>query len=163
MPDQLTLTLYGLCIQTGAIIVSAIGVAAIINWNVRIARRRATLDIVLNEQTHETAIQERTQFINLKKKGDLSSWAASSQANSPEVETIRAVLNRYELVAIGIKKSTLDEKIYKYWCRTTLVGDWRAIKPFVAQIRTVNSIPTLYCEFEALAKKWANSSERPYV
>jgi hypothetical protein len=145
------------------IIVSGIGVAAIINWNVRIARRRATLDIVLNEQTHETAIKERTQFINLKRKGDLSSWAASNHADSPEVETIRAVLNRYELVAIGIRQSTLDEKIYKRWCRTTLVGDWRAMKPFIVQIRTVNSIPSLYCEFEALAKKWANASEKPYV
>jgi hypothetical protein len=163
MPDQPTLALYGLCIQTVAIVASAIGVAAIIGWNVRIARRRATLDIVLNEQTHETVITERTQFINLKKKGDLSSWAASDKLNSAEVEVIRAVLNRYELIAIGIQESTLDERIYKRWCRTTLVEDWRAIKPFVFQIRTVNSIPTLFCEFEAIAKRWATASEKPYM
>jgi hypothetical protein len=35
------------------------------------------------------------------------------------------------------------------------------MKPFVAQIRTLNSSPTLYCEFEALARKWANTSEKP--
>lgn len=162
-PDPSALALYGLCIQTGAIIVSALGVASIITWNVRIARRRATLDTLLNEQTHETSIKERTEFINLKRKGDLISWAASDRASAPEVETIRAVLNRYELVAIGIRKSTLDEALYKLWCRTTLVGDWRAMKPFVAEIRTLNSIPTLYCEFEALARKWANASEKPYM
>jgi hypothetical protein len=163
VPDPSTLAFYGLCIQTGAIIVSAGGVASIITWNVRIARKRATLDILLNEHTHEISIKERTEFIKLKKNGDLSSWASSDKANAPEVETIRAVLNRYELVAIGIRKSTLDEQLYKLWCRTTLVGDWRAMKPFVAQIRTLNSIPTLYCEFEALARKWANVSEKPYM
>jgi hypothetical protein len=163
LPDQATLTIYGLCAQAGAIIASALGVIAIISWNVRIARRRATLDIVLNEQTHDIVIKERTQFITLKRKGDLSAWAASDKVNEPEVETIRAILNRYELVAIGIKKSTLDPGIYRRWCRTTLVEDWRAIKPFVVQIRTKNSVPTLYCEFESLAKKWANPSEKPYM
>jgi hypothetical protein len=122
MPDQPTLTLYGLCIQTVAIVISAIGVGLIITWNVRIARRRATLDILLNEQTHDTTIKERTKFIDLKKKGDLSSWAASDKVDSPEVETIRAVFNRYELVAIGIKESTLDEEIYKRWCARLSLG-----------------------------------------
>jgi Domain of unknown function (DUF4760) len=163
VPDPSTLAFYGLCVQTGAIIVSAAGVASIITWNVKIARRRATLDILLNEQTHEISITERTAFIALKKKGDLASWAASDKANAPEIETIRAVLNRYELVAIGIKQSTLDEQIYKLWCRSVLVQDWRDMKPFVAQIRTLNHIPTLYCEFEGLARQWANASEKPYM
>jgi hypothetical protein len=159
MPDQATLTFYGLCIQTGAIIVSAIGVIAIINWNVRIARRRATLDIVLNEQTHETPLAERTLFIKLKKAGNLVTWAAQDKYDSPESETIRAVLNRYELVAIGIKQSTLDGRIYKRWCRSTLVRDWAAVKPFVKEIRTANGMPKIYCEFEKLAVKWASPSE----
>jgi hypothetical protein len=159
LPDQATLTLYGLFAQAGAIIVSALGVIAGINWNVRIARRRATLDIVLNEQTHETPLAERTSFVKLKRAGSLDSWASQNNPESPETETIRAVLNRYELVAIGIRKSTLDAGIYKLWCRTTLVRDWVAVKPFVVKIRRENNIPTLYCEFERLAIKWALPSE----
>jgi Domain of unknown function (DUF4760) len=154
---------YGLCAQTGAIVVSAIGVMLVIFWNVRIARRRATLDILLNEQTHETPIAERTEFLKIKKGGDLSKWATAQHSDAPQVETLRSVLNRYELVAIGISGSTLDGKLYKKWCRTTLVNDWIAVKPFVMQLRANNNFPALCCEFEGLAKKWANATERPLV
>jgi len=44
---------YAFYAQTGAILASLVGVILIISWNVRIARRRATLDILLNEQTHD--------------------------------------------------------------------------------------------------------------
>jgi hypothetical protein len=154
---------YGLCIQTGAIVVSAIGVASIIYWNLGITRRRATLDILIGEQTNETTISERTKFLTLKKSGNLSRWAIVEHEDSGELETIRAVLNRYELIAIGIKGYTLDGDLYKRWCRTTLVNDWIAAKPFVMQVRANMRFPTLFCEFEALAKEWADDTERPLV
>ena len=160
-PDQVPI--YGLCVQTGAIVISAIGVAAVIFWNLRIARRRATLDILLNEQTHETPIAERTKFLAIKKAGDISRWATADHDNSEQLETIRAVLNRYELVAIGIKGRTLDERLYKRWCRTTLVGDWIEVKPFVTQLRHKNKFPTLCCEFESLAQRWAKENEKQFV
>jgi len=66
-------------------------------------------------------------------------------------------------VAIGIQHSTVDGIIYKAWCRTTHVNDWLAIKPFVAQIRLNTNNAKLFCEFESLAKKWANSAEAVHL
>lgn len=154
---------YGLCVQTGAIVASAIGVSASIFWNIRVSRRRATLDIVINEQTHETPIKERTAFVKLKSDGDLAKWAASNNQGAEESVSIRAVLNRYELVAIGISEGTIDANLYKKWCRSTLVNDWQAVKPFVLQLRANTRIWKTYCEFEALAKRWATRDELPHI
>lgn len=159
---------YGLCIQAGALFVSLVAASLIINWNIRIARRRATLDILLNEQTHEGAIKDRTTFEQIKEKAaqdkaDLSEWASPEKISTKEVESIRSTLNRYELVAIGIKSSALNENIYKGWCRTTLVEDWISLKSFVETIRDDNDVPTYFCEFERLAQKWAKGSEKGRV
>ena len=142
---------------------SAIGVTATVFWSARIARRRATLDLLLNEQTNETAVSERTRFIDLKKKGDLGPWATTQNENAPELEALRATLNRYELVAIGIKDGIIDGNLYKRYCRTTFVKDWLAVKPFVVQLRATHKVPTFYSDLEALAKAWANKEEKPHV
>jgi hypothetical protein len=154
---------YGLWVQTGAIVVSAIGVVLTILWNVRIASRRATLDLVMAEQSEDGLIRERTEFIKLRDAGHLAQWADPVKSSSDESAIVRATLNRYELVAIGIRRRTLDEKLYKRWCRTTLVGDWMACKPFVMQLRQNTQAATYFNEFEALVRKWATKGERPHV
>lgn len=165
MPEQtaLEVTNYGLWIQTGAIFVSAIGVIITLIWHKRIACRRATLDIVLTEQTDAQTVEQRTRFVRLRDDGHLAQWANPDKTSSDEAAVIRAALNRYELVAIGIRRGIIDEKSYKRWCRTTLVKDWIACKPMVMQIRQNASIPTYFCEFEALAKRWANKDERTHT
>jgi hypothetical protein len=155
--------LYGLCVQTGAIVVSAIGVCLSIAWNVRIARRRATLDLLINEQTHETPLSERTEFLKTKSAGDIAKWASPANESLPQAVTLRAVLNRYELVAIGISEGTIDRRLYKRWCRSTLVHDWQSVKPFVTQLRTNTRVWSVFCEFEALARRWATKAEKPHM
>jgi hypothetical protein len=163
MPTLQDLALYGPLFQLGAIVVSALGVMGIIFWNMRIARRRATLDLLINEQTHETTIKERTSFEAIKKAGNLLQWATAANIESSELETIRSSLNRYELIAIGIRGSALDGKLYKRWFRTGLVEDWIVFKALVMHVRANNGNPRLYREFERLAKRWANASQKPRV
>jgi len=154
---------YGLWIQTGAIVVSAIGIIVTIIWLKKIACRRATLDIVLTEQTDQATIDKRTEFVRLRDAGHLSKWADPANTHSDESAILRAILNRYELVAIGIKQGIIDEKSYKHWCRTTLVKDWIACKALVMQLRQNASVHTYYCEFEDLAKRWANRDEKNHT
>jgi hypothetical protein len=73
-----------------------------------------------------------------------------------------SILNRYELVAIGINQRTLNGKIFKVFARSTVVKDWIACKPFVTQRRQSTSTPTLYIQFEDLAKKWATKEEKSH-
>jgi hypothetical protein len=162
-PNAEWIALYGLWIQTGAIVVSAIGVIITVFWMKHLACLRATLDIVLTEQTDAGTIEKRTLFTKLRDEGHLSKWADPKNTHGTEAATLRAVLNRYELVAIGIKRGTLHEDSYRAWCRTTLVKDWTACKPLVMQLRQNDQTDTYYCEFEALAKKWATPAERKHT
>ena len=146
-------------IQTGAIVISAIGVIVTIVWANRIARKRATLDMVMAEMMDPTQIEQRREFIKLRDEGNLVKYADPEHAETSAPYYIRDTLNTYELIAIGIKQGILCEKSYKDWARTTVVKEWMACKPFVTQMRQEAGVSTYYCEIEALAKKWANSSE----
>lgn len=154
---------YGLWIQTGAIVVSAIGISIVACTHRIVARRRATLDVIMQEQTHDGMLAVRQRFIALRDAGHLVAWAAPDKAASAESTDIRSILNRYELVAIGINEKTINPRIYKRWCRTTLIKDWTACKPFVTQLRQNTANPKFFCELETLAKKWAINSERDHV
>lgn len=149
-------------IQTGAIVVSAVGVIITIIWNNRVSRKRATLDMVMAEMMDPTQIDQRREFVKLRDAGNLVQYSTPEKSNSKEASYIGDTLNTYELIAVGIKQGILCEESYKSWARTTVVKEWVACKPFVAQIRHVAKVPTYYCEFEALATKWANATEKPH-
>jgi hypothetical protein len=152
---------YGLWIQTGAICLSALAAVLLILWTQRVASRRATLDLMMLEQSDPAHIEGRREFIELRNKGNLIQWIVADKTASKEAAVIRAALNRYELVAIGIARKTVDAKLYHNWCRTTLVSDWMACKPFIMQLRQNSGRNTYFCEFEKLALKWSNRSEKP--
>lgn len=153
---------YGLWLQSGAIFLTFIGVIISASVTRRVARRRATLDLITSEQSTEPLLTIRKKFIELRDAGTLVQWADQTKASSTEAAAIRSVLNRYELLSIGIQEKTLDKRVYKEYARTTVVKDWIACKPFVMENRRIKSIPTFYCKFEKLAKKWATSEEKKH-
>ena len=114
------------------------------------------------EQTTAEMTEQRRKFVELREKGNLEQWATKEKLASPEAALIRAVLNIYELVAIGIDKHTLDKKIYRNWYRTSLVKDWITLKNFV-RVYQMEHNPKLFCNYEDLARRWANENERKHV
>lgn len=130
-----------------------------------IARRRATLDILLMEETKPELVKQRAKFNALcqQKQGDLSRCATKENINLVDAKLLCSVLNQYELVSIGVRQKIIDEESYRAWCRTTLVKDWMACKPFVTQLRQTTKTPAYYNEFEKLACSWANAQEKPHV
>ena len=154
---------YGLWIQTGAISLSAVAAFLLILHSKKVSCRRATLDLILTEETNPTSMSARREFILLRDGGDLVNWATAANAGTTQAITIRAALNRYELVAIGLNNKIVDEDLYKEWCRSTFVKDWIACKPFVTQLRATTHNNKYFCECEKLATKWANQEERARV
>jgi len=120
---------YGLWLQSGAIFFSLVGVIFSIRATRKIARRRATLDLIMSHQSNEFLYKQRQEYIVLREAGNLVQWAAPDKAASEQQSILRAALNRYELIAIGIKEKTLDGRVYKKYTRSGLVKDWRACKP----------------------------------
>lgn len=150
---------FGLWLQSGAIFLSFVGViiSAVVTRGV--ARRRATLDLIMSEQTTGLMIEIRKKFLALKRDDHLVKYAMADQMTSEEAAVLRATLNRYELIAIGIRENTLNSRVYKSYGRSTFVGDWIACKPWVVQRRQTMNNPKLYEHVEALAKKWAKPGE----
>lgn len=163
MPTLQELASYGPVFQVGAIVVSLLVAAITISYNTRIARRRATLDLLINEQTHETSVRHRTDFETIKEGGNILQWVSPANLKSDQLQTIRSSLNRHELIAIGIKGRAIDAKLYKRWFRTGLVEDWISFKALIIHIREETKTPSIYCEFEWLAKKWADRNQKSRV
>ena len=157
---------YGLWLQSGAIVVSLLGVLVGVTIttgvNRKIARRRATLDLIMAQQSNDFLIRSRHDFIVLREAGNLVQWAVVDSVVTAQQTTLRAAINRYELIAIGIKQKTLDGSVYKSYARSGVIRDWLACKPWVMQMRQTYSTPAYYCEFEKLAKKWATREERKH-
>lgn len=139
---------------------SLAGVVLVVSYNQKIARRRATLDLIMLHQSNDGIVKDRKRFIQLRDKAHLAQWAAPDKADSEEATVIKSVLNHYELVAIGVRQKTLHENIYKRWLRSGFVKDWIESKPFVVQLRQNTQNHKIYCEFESLARRWANKKEK---
>ena len=129
----------------------------------RIAKRRATLDIMLKEQGDPSLLAQRKKFTVLRNSKTIKKYALPEHADSAKATTIRSILNFNELIAIGISKETVDADIYKRFCRTDYVDDWIGCKPFVMELRRQGENSTYYCEFESLAKEWAKEDELKLV
>ncbi len=143
------------------IIPASLFVVIITLWGQRrIAKCRATLDIMLKEQSDPSLLAQRKKFTVLRNSGTIEKYALPEHADSDEATTIRSILNFNELIAIGISKKTVDAEIYKRFCRTAYVDDWIGCKPFVMELRGQGENPTYYyCEIQGLAKRWAKEGE----
>lgn len=137
-----------------------------------LARDKATLDLILKEETDQFILEKRKNFLTLRSKGNLVTWALnwgegkhkplpdnSSEATQEQQEemtnahdAIGFVLNKYEMIAIGVRNKILSEKIYDEWLGTTIINDWHELAPFVAQIRESYNRPNLYKNFEKFTK-----------
>jgi len=158
-----SMAIYFLIAQAIAIALSAIGVIATIVWNRIVARRRATMDALMAEQTNETLLKFRSEFVEASRTGTLHRAIEKDAWYTPQSFYFISTCNRYELVAIGIGEGTIDEGIYKRYWRTTLVTDWIKAKPAIATLRNRLNHNALYCDFEALARKWATLEEKTKV
>lgn len=78
-------------------------------------------------------------------------------AKLPETLALIDSLNAYEFVATGIREGAFDEATFKRLRHSVLVRDWYAWETFVGEFRKTRNQPTVYKEFEWLAKKWIKS------
>ncbi|MCP4327556.1 MAG: DUF4760 domain-containing protein [Alphaproteobacteria bacterium] len=152
-------TEYGPWITAGAILISASVAACAAIGSIReqrkIAKKRATLDLLSRKEWDSDYIEARKVFLGLRDEDPgLVEWAKPEHRKTPQVTNIKNTLNDYELIAIGIKENILDEELYKRWFRSSFLKDWHKSRDFIVTLRERDGVPTLFCEFEWLAKKW---------
>jgi len=149
-----------LAAQLAAVIVSAIGIIATIIWNRAMIKRRATLDMLLSEQTSELLLKMTSDLRQAQFRNDLISYAEQDKWYMPDACFLPSTLNRYDLMAIGISEGIIDRKLLKKYWRATFVRTWIGCKDSVRRRREIRDDPALYLDFENLALKWATPEER---
>jgi hypothetical protein len=147
----------GFWIQTGALFLSALGALRIIHSRERSEKRRATIDLVIHQKT-DAELQAAKRHVLAMHDNHVQNFARYLEnRESDDYKHILRVLNNYEFIAAGIRESALDEEIYKRVQYSVLVKDWDALSGFVMEFRRSQERPTLFQEFEYLAKRWNKS------
>ncbi len=151
--------------QASATLIVGFVAALIAIWGVwtqrAIARRRATFDHISRTEADADFIAARRKFVELARSGEgLVKWADKDKEKTEEAQSIKLVLNDFELVAIGIQRGIIDEEFYKRWFKSSVVQYWGHAQPFVAELRRRTSNGMLYYEFEQMAG-WFDENKPP--
>lgn len=126
-----------------------------IEHNEKIARQRATIDLLMNQRTDPSLIEAKRAVGSIHNGGgDFVSLAAPEKSQDVNRSHILSIINNYEFIALGIREGALDDSIYKRAVYSQVLRDWKAMQPFILELRRKNRIDTLFQEFEFLAKRW---------
>ncbi len=133
-------------------------------------RRRATVDLVRDQQKDELLINARKTVRSLQDaSGKIDFDSILAQKDSDQLSAILDVLSSFEFMAAGLRTKAFDENTYKRLLSNTVVDRWYLFEDFVRKYREkckkedkkdtkakgLNA-DTLFQDFEALATKWSN-------
>jgi hypothetical protein len=133
-----------------AIIATAVFAYRQVNAIMESNRLSKTLDLLVGIQTNTHWREDRKKFIDLRdSQSGLKPYAKQA---SEDCLAIKGILNRYELIAIGIQHGILDENMYKKYQKGTLIKDYRQSAAFIEEERIEN--PKYWVEMQRLAEKF---------
>lgn len=154
---------------TPLILAISASIAGYLSWksiqtNRDIARKRATLDLIERSESGPYYQELYRTFTDIRR--DNGGFDQIINPTNPEIVKQRQMvinyLNHYEIIALGIFESILDEKVYKGYMRSTVVRDWFASENFIRHIRSPTpdsgsevSASAAFSNFEKLALRWA--------
>ncbi|MFT0140745.1 DUF4760 domain-containing protein [Alcanivoracaceae bacterium MT1] len=148
-------------LSPGAVFLSAVigGFIALksIKKQQEIARRRATLDVILRSES-ETEYLKAYAVFRSEIECDRGLEHLIDARSDAERSTKRAVdtfLNHYELIAIAIEKNILDDHFYKLWMKTAYIRHFDQAKGYIDALRTSGS-PNAFTEYEKRVEAWRN-------
>lgn len=157
-------------VSAGAIVMSAIVAICMgvytTNMNRRIARKRATADILTTIETDKDIIAAENTFKALKKEKFASLMIANKQSDpSPRDERklirlelqIITFLNMYENLFLGVMMEVYDELLLFKYKRGAILNHWKEVEPLVKEWREVDNNPALYEVFERFSKDWSQN------
>lgn len=83
---------------------------------------------------------------------DILAFADPAAPVTDEREAIRAQINEYELIALGIRRRLFDEEIYKLWFQHQFMRDYESLEAFIQRVREQR--PSVFCEYVWLYTRW---------
>jgi hypothetical protein len=144
----------GFWIQTLVLAVSAIAGIWIIGASKKQEKRRATIDLVMDQKRDQVLVAARRLIMALHEGGENNFAKYLEDHTSEEYKAILFVLNAYEFVGSGVREGAFDEDTYKRLRHANVLRDWDNLCPFVLAFRKQKGIKALFQEFEWLVKRW---------
>ena len=144
---------YGSLIQTGAIVISALAAVLLILYTQRLAGKRATIDLLL-QQLHNEVLVHAKKAIKVLREKKVNFVELADNEKADQNTYIQLILNNYEFIASGIRERAFDEAIYKRMHYSMVMKHWDDFEPYVMELRKSRHQPTLFQEFEWLGKRW---------
>lgn len=142
----------GFWIQTGAFFLSAIAAVFVIYHNGKLAKKRALIDLIINQKSDAGLTNATRRVYELQDSGNhLSSLVGT---DSEDRRIILQVLNNQEFIAVGIRLGAFDEAVYKQLQYNNVVKLWNATSGFIHELRKIDDRTTLFQDFETLSKRW---------
>lgn len=135
---------------------------AAIWWNRRMARLKATLDLIEGSESKEY-YQRRYKSFRTFRRASVEARERIADPNNHEHDDLRSecqdFLNHHELVAIACRRGLIDEEFYRSWMGPAFVRDWNEASALVLRAPRPDGpgdpgSPTAYAEFETLACRW---------
>lgn len=149
---------FGLLIQTVAFVISAVAAVAVIYHNGVLAKKRALIDLIIQQRSDDQLSQATKTVFDLASANDKQLSAYVSPNGDEKHQEIRAailkVLNNQEFVAVGIRLGAFDEKVYKELQCSNVLKLWRATSGFVCELRKQTNHNTIFQDLEKLAQRW---------
>jgi Domain of unknown function (DUF4760) len=142
----------GFWIQTAAFLVSAGAGILVIRHNGRLAKKRALIDLIIQQKSNKDLLAAIQTVYKLAEDGNHLSKLVGE--DSPDRRAILEALNNIEFIAVGIRMGAFDEKTYKQMQYSNVLKLWKVSSGFIHEIRKIDGKETLFQDFERLAKKW---------
>ena len=138
---------------------SALVALIVFNYTRRVNRRRATLDMVLKTFMDDAGRERYKKFKTLMERDrnpadalDILAFADPASPVTDDREILRAQINEYELIALGIRRNLFDERMYKLWFQNQFMRDFESLAEFIALVREKR--PSVFCEYVWLYTRW---------
>jgi hypothetical protein len=123
------------------------------------ARKKQAADLLFDSRTDKELVNGLRLIAKLHEDCNVNmrSFAQKGAGESAEAEAIRYVLNHYEYVGVGVQAGIYDESMLKNGSYNTVIKLYQRAKPYIESVREVSGRPTLYQEFQWLAKRWEDN------
>lgn len=151
--------------EVEAILITAVVAAILTAWGVVtqrvVTRRLTTIQHLSAKDADKDVIEARKKFNELSDPtGKLSTYTKPDDLSEEESNSVRLILNDYEVMAIGVENGIFDLAIIKHYGRGTILRDWARTAPFIHKLRNELDNPYVYYEFEHLAH-WLQEERKP--
>lgn len=144
----------------------AIGISAFVGYKVAtstvksqraIARKRATIDVILKLESEPTYQSSLATFKDLRDSNKLLQLLENNKSSrdTEALLDILSIINHYEIICCGIVEDTLDEIFYFQWYRGAFLKHWNQLEPFIVHLRNQkNGNKRVAIRYELFAKTW---------